>query len=62
MSRSLYIYPNVGIARADATVKAFVDYYLSDAGLVDAVEEADYVTLPADRQEATRSAWEAAVS
>ena len=62
LSRSLYIYPNVGTAAEDATVKAFVDFYLSDAGLTEAVEEADYVTLPPDRQEATRSAWESAVS
>ena len=62
LSRSLYIYPNLGTAGEDATVKAFVDFYLSDAGLTDAVEEADYVTLPPDRQEATRSAWESAIS
>jgi phosphate transport system substrate-binding protein len=62
LSRSLYIYPNVGTAKDDATVKAFVDFYLSDAGLTDAVEQADYVTLPADRQEATRSAWDSALS
>ena len=62
LSRSLYIYPNLGTAGEDATVKAFVDFYLSDAGLTDAVEEANYVTLPPDRQEATRSAWESAVS
>ncbi len=39
-------------------VKAFVDYYLSDNGLVTGVGEAGYVQLPADRVEATRSAWE----
>jgi phosphate transport system substrate-binding protein len=62
LSRSLYIYPNVATAGDDAAVKAFVDYYLTDDGLTLAVEEANYIALPADRQEATRSAWESAVS
>ena len=62
LSRSLFIYPNTDTAGQDETVKAFVDFYLTDAGLVDAVEEAGYVTLPADRQDATRSAWDSAVS
>jgi phosphate transport system substrate-binding protein len=62
LSRSLYIYPNVGTAGEDETVKAFVDYYLTEEGLVTAVEEARYIPLPADRQAASLSAWEAAVS
>jgi phosphate transport system substrate-binding protein len=62
LSRSLFIYPNVATAQDDEAVKAFVDYYLTDEGLVTAVEEAGYVTLPADRQEATRSAWSSALS
>jgi len=62
LSRSLYIYPNLGTAGEDATLEAFVDFYLSDAGLTEAVEEANYVTLPPDRQEATRSAWQSAIS
>ena len=62
LSRSLFIYPNVATAGDDAALKAFVDYYLTDDGLTLAVEEAKYIALPADRQEATRSAWESAVS
>jgi phosphate transport system substrate-binding protein len=62
LSRSLYIYPNVATAGDEAAVKAFVDYYLTDDGLTIAVEEAKYIALPADRQEATRSVWESAVS
>jgi phosphate transport system substrate-binding protein len=62
LSRSLFIYPNVATAGEDAAVKAFVDYYLTEDGLVTAVEEAGYIALPADRQEASRSAWSSVVS
>jgi phosphate transport system substrate-binding protein len=62
LSRSLYIYPNVQTAADDEAVKAFVDYYLTEEGLGVAVEEARYIPLPADRQDATRTAWESAVS
>ena len=61
LSRSLYIYPNVDTAEKDRAVKAYVDFYVSNEGLTDAVEQADYVALPADRQAATRSAWESAL-
>lgn len=62
LSRSLYIYPNVQTAADDEAVKAFVDYYLTEEGLGVAVEEARYIPLPADRQDAARTAWESAVS
>ena len=62
LSRSLYIYPNLATAGEDDAVKAFVDFYLTDDGLSLAVEEAKYIPLPTDRQEASRSAWESAVS
>jgi phosphate transport system substrate-binding protein len=62
LSRSLYIYPNVQTASTDAAVKGFVDYYLTSDGLVTAVEEAGYIALPDDRQAASLSAWESAVS
>lgn len=62
LSRSLFIYPNVATAGEDNAVKAFVDYYLTEDGLVTAVEEAGYIALPADRQDASRSAWTSAVS
>lgn len=62
LSRSLYIYPNVQTASTDEAVKGFVDYYLTSDGLVTAVEEAGYIALPEDRQAASLSAWESAVS
>ena len=61
LSRSLYIYPNTDTAKGNDAVKAYVDFYVSDTGLNDAVSEADYVPLPADRQDATRSSWESAL-
>jgi phosphate transport system substrate-binding protein len=60
ISRSLYIYVNRETATSDAALKAFVDFYLTDVGVREAVTEAGYVDLPADRIEATRSTWEGA--
>ena len=57
LSRSLYIYVNTAKLAEVPAVKAFVDYYLSDSGLVTGVTESGYVQLPADRVDATRSAW-----
>jgi phosphate transport system substrate-binding protein len=62
LSRSLYIYPNIDTASNEKAVKAFVDYYLTEDGLVTAVDKAGYISLPADRQDATRSAWASAIS
>src|SRR5688572_1492345 len=62
LSRSLYIYPNVGTATEEEAVRGFIDFYLTEEGLVTAVEEAGYIVLPADRQAASTSAWESAVS
>jgi nucleoside-diphosphate-sugar epimerase len=39
-------------------VDAFVDYYLTDTGVVTAVDETGYVELPSDQIEASRSTWE----
>jgi phosphate transport system substrate-binding protein len=60
LSRSLFIYVNTDKAAQNPALKAYVDFYLTDEGLGTGVEEAGYVDLPADRIEATRSAWEAA--
>jgi len=60
ISRSLYIYVNTAKAAENPALTGFVDYYLSDAGLVDVVNEVGYVGLPAERIEATRSAWASA--
>jgi phosphate transport system substrate-binding protein len=55
LSRSLYIYVS-GAAMARPEVQAFVDLYVSDAGLSESVGAAGYVPLPVDRMEATRQA------
>jgi len=59
LSRSLYIYVNNAKAAESEALRAFVDFYMTDTGLLESVEQVAYVTLPADRIEATRSAWEA---
>jgi ABC-type phosphate transport system substrate-binding protein len=43
-------------------VKAYVDFYLTDDSLATdgLLEQVGYIALPADRIEATRSAWESA--
>lgn len=56
LSRSLYIYVSKSSAAANPTVRAFVDFYMSDEGLA-SVEEVQYVSIPSDRIEATRTAW-----
>ena len=38
---------------SDPAIKAFVDYYLSDSGIVDAVQQTGYVDLPSDQIEST---------
>lgn len=59
ISRSLYIYVSEEKLSGNPALQAFVDFYLSDDGLA-SVEEVEYVSLPVDRVEATRSAWEEA--
>jgi phosphate transport system substrate-binding protein len=44
LSRPLFIYPNVGKAKTSAALKAFIDYYLANAG--DFAKEAGYVAAP----------------
>lgn len=57
LSRSLYIYVNTDKAAESPVLAAFVDYFLSDAGIA-AVTEADYVALDDGELAATRTAWE----
>jgi phosphate transport system substrate-binding protein len=57
MSRPLFIYVNTDEAAERPELEAFVDYYLSDEGIV-AVTEAQYVALEPDALEETRAAWE----
>src|SRR5262245_17409259 len=56
LSRSLYIYVNTAKAAENPAVAAYVDFYLNDG--IEAVTDAGYVALPADRIQATRDAWE----
>ena len=58
LSRTLYIYVNKAKITENPAVKAFVDYYLTDTGVVTAVDETGYVELPSDQIEASRSTWE----
>ena len=58
VSRPLFIYINTDKAAANPALTAWVDFYLSDEGIQNAVDEG-YVALPADQLEATRQAWAA---
>lgn len=58
ISRNLYIYVNATLAEDDPAVAAYVDFYLSDAGIT-AVDEVGYVALAAEDLEITRGVWEA---
>ena len=59
LSRSLYIYVNTDKVASNDTLKAFVDYYVSDAGIA-SVTDADYVAIPSERLNKSRAAWAAA--
>jgi phosphate transport system substrate-binding protein len=61
LGRSLFIYVNPNKMAENPALVPFVDFYLSDEGLA-SVEEVAYISLPADRIEAARSAWTAAMS
>jgi phosphate transport system substrate-binding protein len=58
LSRTLYIYVNKAKLADSPALQSFVDYYLSDSGLIDAVDQTGYVELPTDQIDATRSTWE----
>lgn len=55
-ARTLYIYVNKAKAAANPAVAAYVDLYLSEAG-VEQVSAAGYVALPADQQQVALDAW-----
>ena len=61
LGRSLYIYVNEEKLSSNPALQAFVDFYLTDDGIA-SVEEVQYIALPSDRLEATRSAWESAMA
>ena len=49
LSRTLYIYVNKEKITSNPALKAYVDLYLSDDGIVSAVQQAGYVDLPPNR-------------
>jgi len=60
LSRTLYIYVNKAKLADSPALKAFVDYYVSDTGLIDVVDQTGYVELPTDMIDTTRSTWDSA--
>jgi phosphate transport system substrate-binding protein len=61
LGRSLYIYVNPTKFDENPALEPFVDFYLSDEGLA-SVEESKYISLPDDRIQATRDAWESSMA
>jgi phosphate transport system substrate-binding protein len=59
LSRPLFIYPDVGKAKARPELKAFIDYYLANTSTLSA--EVGYVALPAELLAAEQAEWVAAV-
>lgn len=57
VSRSLYIYVNAAGAAASEAIGAYVDFYMSETGLVQAVSDVGYVTLTDDARAATVATW-----
>lgn len=57
LSRSLYLYVNTATAKTNRALKAFIDFYLSDTGIVQGVKQAGEVDLPQSRIDATRQKW-----
>lgn len=58
LQRSLYIYVNRAKAEESEALRAFVDFYVTDIGLVEAVQRVGYVTLPEERRTATAETWD----
>jgi len=59
LSRDLYIYVNNAKAAENPAIGAYVDFYVTDAGLGTAVSEVGYVELTDEDKEASRAAWTA---
>ncbi len=57
MSRDLFFYVNADDAKSNESVKAFVDFYLSDEGLKSVVDTG-YVALPDDQLQESIDVWE----
>ena len=61
IARPLFIYVNLDRAAGSQALRAFVDYYVSDAGLSSA-PEVGYVELTDEQAAATRASWAAALA
>ena len=57
MSRSLYIYINAERVASSDAVTAYVDFYMSHSGLVQAVSDVGYVALTDDARSASQVNW-----
>ena len=57
VSRSLYIYVNAEKAQQNPAVRAYVDFYMSDSGLLKAVDEVGYVQLTSYAIAETGANW-----
>jgi phosphate transport system substrate-binding protein len=57
LSRTLYVYVSEAQIAENPALKAYVDFYMGDEGIVSAVQQVGYVDLPTDQIEASRSAW-----
>jgi phosphate transport system substrate-binding protein len=56
LSRPLFIYPNLNKTDQNPALAPWVDFYLSEPGIQNVVDEG-YVALPAAELDATRQAW-----
>lgn len=59
LSRTLYIYVNTGNVATNPALQAYVDFYMTETGLVEAVTAVSYVELPAELIAASQAAWAA---
>jgi phosphate transport system substrate-binding protein len=59
LSRTLYIYVNKAMAQSDPAVSAFVDYYMSDTGISQDVQQVGYVDLPSEKIQSSQQLWSA---
>ena len=60
LSRSLYLYVNNAKIGSNDALTAFVDFYMTNTGIVQGVKQAGYVDIPSDRIAKTRSTWKSA--
>lgn len=60
LSRTLYVYVNTTKIAENPALKAYVDFYMTDTGIVESVTQVGYVGLPSDQIEVSRSAWQSA--